>query len=821
MLKKGSIRTRMLLIAALFSVGVIVYANNYLLPILRAHTQKLLLVETNNHLTTMGESLLPFLLKSDFAAIHETINALLERNSSWQQVTLFDNSNRRLYPLLEERELSGPHLHLFQTDLIIRDEALGHLTLVVDLSERLQILEIERTRTIQTLLAISLLLAFLLIFFLDQMIRKPILKLAQAASNLAHGDFNSPLPSVHSDEVGTLITSFAHMRQKIDEQQEQLRLAHNRLSQVNVDLEDQVNIRTKELEQVVIRLRTEIDQREGVEEKLLLAYKVIEEINEAIIITDSNNLIRNANPAFTEITGYSVEDVLGKNPSSTSSGRHDAKFYQEMWEAINKTGQWRGEIWDRRKDGTIYPKQLSICTIKDDQGNISNYVGIFSDISERKKDEERLQNLAHFDPLTGLANRLLFKDRLLHALQLAERSKNRLAVLLLDLDNFKSVNDSLGHKSGDLLLMQVAERILKCVRGSDTVARLGGDEFVVLLPDCKSADNVTSITRKILEKLATPFALQGDEVFISACIGVTMYPDDGNDADVLLKNADTAMYHIKKTGKNNFQFFTDSMQERIVRRLQLTSQLRYAMEREEFLLYYQPKMNLVTGRINGMEALIRWQHPDTGMINPAEFIPLAEETGIIVPLGEWVLYQACRQVMEWQAQGLDSLRVSVNLSARQFQDEKLLAMVTSVIQETGIEPGVLELEITETTIMQHIEHTIKTLWQLRDLGLLLSIDDFGTGYSSLNYLKRFPLDILKIDRSFVMDITTDPNDRAVVEAIVSLSRHLKMKVVAEGVETEEQLDFLRKQKCHEVQGYYISKPLPVDEFRDFILKHRA
>ena len=554
--------------------------------------------------------------------------------------------------------------------------------------------------------------------------------------------------------------------------------------------------------------------------QLQLAANVLENIAEGVVVTDTDTYIIAVNKAVCEITGYSEKEILGQKPRLWKSQHHDDAFYQAMWSSLTETLHWHGEIWNRRKNGDVYPCQMTITGLKDEHGQLTNYVSVFSDISTAKESQEKLQYLAQYDQLTKLPNRRLLNDRLKQALSIAVRKDQSLGLLLLDLDGFKAVNDSLGHKSGDILLIQVAERLLHCVRKTDTVSRLGGDEFVVLLPDCKTADNVTIITRKILEELVNPFDILGDEVFVSASIGVTMFPDDGNNADTLLKNADTAMYHIKGTGKNNFQFFTASMQEHIVKRLQLTSQLRYALEREEFLLYYQPKMDLTTGRINGMEALVRWQHPDDGMVNPADFIPLAEETGIIISLGKWILYQACQQAKQWQQEGLNSLRVSVNLSARQFQDEELVEMVESVIQETGIDAGLLELEITETTIMQHIERTIETLWQLRDLGILLSIDDFGTGYSSLNYLKRFPLDILKIDRSFVMDITTDPNDRAVVEAIVSLSRHLKMKVVAEGVETEEQLDFLRKQKCHEIQGYYLAKPLPVDEFRDFIQKHR-
>jgi diguanylate cyclase (GGDEF)-like protein/PAS domain S-box-containing protein len=604
-----------------------------------------------------------------------------------------------------------------------------------------------------------------------------------------------PLYSIEQKPLGVLVAMDAKPLQKVDK--------------ISTLLEIFASRGANELERI---------SKEG---QLQLAANVFENITEGVVVTDTEGTIVAMNKAVSKIFGYSEEEVLGQNPRLWKSQHHENVFYQDMWNSLINTRYWQGEIWNRRKSGDVFPCQMTITGLRNEDNTLSNYVSVFSDISLVKESQDKLKYLAQYDQLTNLPNRRLLLDRLEHAIYIAERNEHTLGLLLLDLDNFKEVNDSLGHKSGDLLLIQVATRLLACVRESDTVARLGGDEFVVLLPDIKYAENVIKVTQKILERLTDPFTIEGHEVLISASIGITISPDDGTQADTLLKNADTAMYHIKHMEKNDFQFFTASMQEHIVRRLDLISELRLAMEKEQFLLYYQPKMDLNTNRITGMEALIRWQHPDERMINPADFIPLAEETGIIVPLGKWVLAQACRQAKKWQEEGLTSLRVSVNLSARQFQDEELVQMVEDTIQDTGIEAGLVELEITETTIMQDIERTINTLWQLRNIGVLLSIDDFGTGYSSLNYLKRFPLDILKIDRSFVLDISKDSNDRAVVEAIVSLSRHLKMKVVAEGVETEEQLEFLKKQKCHEIQGYYLAKPLPADEFKKFVLQHQA
>lgn len=555
--------------------------------------------------------------------------------------------------------------------------------------------------------------------------------------------------------------------------------------------------------------------------QLQLAANVLENIAEGVVVTDTDGNIISVNSAVLDISGYREKDLLGQSTRIWKSHHHDKAFYKGLWDALLNKNRWQGEIWNRRKNGDVYPALMTITGLKDETGELKNYVSVFSDISTAKESQEMLEHLAQYDQLTELPNRVLLHDRMEQALFKAERDGQMLGLMLLDLDNFKTVNDLLGHKSGDILLMLVAERLLSCVRNSDTVARLGGDEFVVLLPDCKSADNIIVVTRKILRKLSAPFDIEENQVFVSASIGITVYPNDGETSDVLLQNADTAMYHIKQNEKNNFQFFTASMQEHILTRIKLSSELRLALTRDEFFVLYQPKVDLDTGKITGMETLVRWQHPEYGLINPGDFIPLAEETGIIIPLGEWVLRQACEQCKRWQDDGLGALRISVNISGRQFKNENLLEMVASVIQDTGIEAGLLELEITETTIIQDIEVTIDILWKLREIGVLLSIDDFGTGYSSLNYLKRFPLDILKIDRSFIMDLNRDPNDRAVVEAIISLSRHLKMKVIAEGVETVEQLNFLKKEQCDEVQGYLIAKPLPAEEFKAFVLENRS
>ena len=429
-------------------------------------------------------------------------------------------------------------------------------------------------------------------------------------------------------------------------------------------------------------------------------------------------------------------------------------------------------------------------------------------ITERT--QANLYRLAHFDALTGLPNRLLFLDRLSQMMAQANRNERLVAIMLLDLDRFKAINDTLGHTMGDLLLKGVAERLAGCVRGDDTVARLGGDEFIVLLPEIRYIEDAATVARKILNALAQPFPLDGHEIFIGTSIGIALYPFD-EELNALLRNADTAMYEAKQQGGNNYQFYSAEMNTASLKHLSLEGALRRALERGEFELHYQPQIDLTRGEIVGVEALVRWRHPDLGLLGPMEFIPLAEENGLIVPIGEWVLRTACAQVRAWQEAGLRPIRVAVNLSARQFYQKDLVGTVARILEQTGLDSRYLELEITESCLMQNTQTTVALLTELSRLGVRFSIDDFGTGYSSLSYLKRFPIDTLKIDRSFVCDIGTDPDDAAIVKAIIALAKSLEMHVIAEGVETPEQLHFLRTHGCNEIQGYLVSRPLPADE----------
>ncbi len=555
-----------------------------------------------------------------------------------------------------------------------------------------------------------------------------------------------------------------------------------------------------------------VTAREQDEQSLRLAAAVFDSSTEGIIITARDGRILQVNPAFTAITGYRPEEVIGRNPRMFSSGRHDTDFYRTLWNTVLSSGQWQGEIWNRRKNGEIYPEWLSISSIRSPSGEIVYFVATFSDITERKRAEDNILHQAYHDALTNLPNRVLFKDRLEQSLAFARRLKHRkVAVLFIDLDRFKLVNDSLGHAVGDQLLQRVAQRLSEVGRQSDTLARLGGDEFTFLLPDVDHVEEATVVADKVLAALKQPFVIGGRDIFVSASIGISMYPDDGADVETLMKHADTAMYRVKKQGRNGFHIYTSALDQHSQRRLELESQLHTALERQQLVLHYQPQFDLVEGRIRGVEALIRWQHPELGMISPAEFIPLAEESGLIVPIGAWVLETACRQAHAWKEAGFPDLVMSVNLSVRQFFGEDIVRQVMQAIDDYRLAAHVLELEITESVAMEDVPYTIRTLESLAASGLRLAIDDFGTGYSSLSQLRKMPVGILKIDRSFVQDITTNPDDAAIVNAVITMAHRLGLKVIAEGVESQAQLAHLREQQCDFAQGFLFSRPLPVAE----------
>jgi diguanylate cyclase (GGDEF)-like protein/PAS domain S-box-containing protein len=552
----------------------------------------------------------------------------------------------------------------------------------------------------------------------------------------------------------------------------------------------------------------------------LLSATVFDNSSDAIMVSDSHNRIISVNAAFYDITGYTREEVLGHDPKMLSAGCQSHEFYMEMWNSLKECGKWSGEIWNRRKGGEIYPEWLSISTVKNSQDEITHYVAIFSDITERKQAEERVRHLAHYDALTDLPNRTLFQDRLQQALIQAQRENNQVAVMFIDLDRFKVINDTLGHNIGDLLLQAVAQRLTNCIRQGDTVCRQGGDEFVILLPKINHAEDAALVAQKILESVAKPYYLDKHELHISSSIGISFYPNDGVTAEALMKNADVAMYRAKELGRNNYQFYMADMNARSFERLALETSLRRAIEHHELELYYQPLVESGNGKVIGMEALARWNHPDLGLVHPAQFIPLAEETGMIIAIGEWVLRSACTQAQAWHKEGYAPLRVSVNLSARQFRQVDFVGSVRKILFETNFDPRYLELEVTESMLMHNIEENIATLNELKSMGISIAVDDFGTGYSSLNYLKRLPIDTLKIDRSFVGDVTANHDDAAIVDAIISLAQSLTLRVIAEGVESLEQQAFLEAHSCDEMQGYLFSHPLPAAQFIE-LLKNRS
>ncbi|MER2538876.1 MAG: EAL domain-containing protein [Azonexus sp.] len=537
---------------------------------------------------------------------------------------------------------------------------------------------------------------------------------------------------------------------------------------------------------------------------------------EAILISDAQNNIVTVNPAFTKLTGYEQEEAIGKNPRFLSAGRNSPEEYAAMWQSIVEKGYWQGEIWDRRKDGGIYPKWISVSVIRDDAGEIRYYIAHFTDISNEHAAEVKLHHIAHHDSLTGLPNRFSLNGRIQQALALARREGGRVALLFIDLDRFKLVNDTLGHHIGDELLIEVAKRLQESVRDSDVVARLGGDEFVVMLTGIEHTSSVAVVAEKIVLAIGSPYLIEGHDLYTSPSIGIAVFPTDGETGDVLMMNADAAMYHAKSAGRNNFQFFDVKMNEVAVERLSIEHSLRQALEREEFCLYFQPIIDMASGRVVEVEALVRWMHPQQRMIPPVKFIGIAEETGLIQPIGEWVFWTACRTLAEFNEVGLAGVKMGINISAMQMRNGNLPILARGAIQALNLNPEDLVFEITESVAMQRPEETVAILDMLHSMGIKLAIDDFGTGYSSLSYLKMFPIDHIKLDRSFVDEIGQGGGSSVICDATIGLAHNLGLKLVAEGVETEAQFEYLRERACDLVQGYLFSRPVPAKEVIAFI-----
>lgn len=547
---------------------------------------------------------------------------------------------------------------------------------------------------------------------------------------------------------------------------------------------------------------------------------VVENIKEGIIITDENGNIVWVNEAFEVVTGYNREEMIGKNPRILQSGIHDRAFYKQMWKAIIEHGHWQGEICNKRKDGELYVEWLTVHAIYDSEEQIANYVAIFSDITLQKNQLEQLKKMAHYDMVTGIPNRYLFTKRLEELTKIAARYGQTLAVMFFDLDRFKFVNDTFGHHAGDLLLQKVALRIKGILQKKDTLARFGGDEFVVMIPAVSHDEEVIRVARAIIEGLKAPFVVNSQDIYVTASLGVSFFPRDSEDSTLLIRNADRAMHSAKRKGKNRFEIYSQSEHGSDAVDLALENDLHKAMERGEFLLHYQPLVHLATNEVVGVEALIRWNHPERGFIPPATFIPLAEETGLIVAISQWVMEEACRQLKELQRHH-PKLKMNINLSTSCFLQHELIDNLERVISCTNIDPRYLEIELTESTLMPNAAFAIERLVQLKKRQVKIAIDDFGTGFSSLSYLHRFPIDTLKIDKSFIHHLSSYRGEAAIVKAIIDMGRSLNVAVVAEGIETEKQYKFLKDHGCDYAQGYYISKPLPFEELLLFLDEWKA
>ncbi|WP_426191155.1 EAL domain-containing protein [Massilia sp. DWR3-1-1] len=548
----------------------------------------------------------------------------------------------------------------------------------------------------------------------------------------------------------------------------------------------------------------DITERKLAEEKLRLSATVLEHIADGVMVTDTAGHIVAVNPAFTGITGYTEAEVVGLPSSLSRQGRYDTPFYRGLWDELTATGFGRGEIWNVRRDGVTYLESLTVSAVRDTAGNVTHFVAVFSDITKVRQSQDKLDHMAHHDPLTALPNRVLFNDRLAHALQRAARLHAQLAILFIDLDRFKNVNDTLGHQVGDELLKQVALALAAQLREGDTLARLGGDEFIVLLEDV-DADGAGRVAGKLVAMFEQPFMVADYELFVTGSVGISVYPLDTSDANLLIRNADVAMYQAKARGRNGYQFYAPSMSGEGVERLRLEALLRRSIDKGEIFLNYQPQVDMESGRLIGVEALVRWQSPELGLVPPCRFIPVAEDTGFINQLGKWVLEEACRQMIAWEQHGLVVPKMAVNLSVRQFERGSIVGMVAAILRETGLAPQRLQLEVTESVIM-NTGDALAFVNDLHGIGVGLAIDDFGTGYSSLAYLKQLPVQTLKIDRSFIEDISTDSNDEAITIAIIQLGKSLNLSVIAEGVETEEQAIFLQRHGCRHAQGYYFARP---------------
>ncbi len=586
-------------------------------------------------------------------------------------------------------------------------------------------------------------------------------------------------------------------------------LAHHEILERNLHLE-------RENQGYLARLERHATERE---EALRMAEKIIARAFEGIIVTDTNGIVKFVNPAFTTITGLTAQESIGRRPDILRTDKQGPDFYAKLWAILVSTGHWEGEIWNQKKDGSVYPLSVSISSIRDSDKRVTNYASFIKDISKRKKYEKEMHFRVNYDRLTRLPNRSFFKERLTHAILRAKRESQTMAALFLDIDNFKNVNDTYGHSVGDLLLKEASARLMETLRESDTVSRLGDDEFAILLEEVANEFEVKDVVCRLIDNMNKPYLLDEYEIFVSVSIGITLFSDEGDSAGAVMKSADIAITHAKKKGKNRYEFFVKEMSDRLTARLAIETGLRKALEKDELVAMYQPQVDSVTGRIQGLEALMRWRRPGFGLEPPSKFISVAEQSGLIISMGEWILREACSEVKRWHNVGFDDLLMSVNVSAKQFEKKNLVETVRLILSETNLAPHYLELEITESSIMANMDWATKIMRQLSELGVNISIDDFGTGFSSMSRLRKFPISKLKVDKSFVDDITGDNDNMAIVQATISMGHSMGLRVIAEGAETLEQVSALNDNGCSHIQGFYFSPPETPEKILELLKKH--
>ncbi len=732
----------------------------------------------------IAESLTNLILAYDYSNI-ESLAERIVKLEDVQSIHIMNQSGRVMVSRLNAKLNNSVRGLTFSSPILFSGQEIGKVEIELSTQKLRDSVNSTYRNVIFVITLFGALLGGVLYISVSIFIIKPLIRLNEAANKLAEGDFSANLPAIRDDELGNLVRSFASMR-------EARQKTENELNNLNASLESIVMARVAELrasEQYV--------------------HAILENVNEGIIVIDENERVESFNTAAEKIFGYDSKEIVKQHFGRLLSG-----------ESLSLTGRYHRfnpdenfspafgvtrEVVGIRKDLSAFPLEL-----KTNQLRIQNrllFITTARDISDRKEAEQRIRYMASHDALTSLPNRTLLQDRIQQTLVHNGRRNLRAAVLFIDLDKFKLINDTLGHDIGDGLLMEAATRLIGCIRNEDTVARQGGDEFIILLSQISTPPDAGSIAEKLLESLLRPFLIKGKELHISASIGIAIYPDDGTSMEQLLKNSDTAMYHAKESGRSNYQYFSGKMNEQAAEKQVISSELRHAIERNQLSLAYQPVVDIRSNAICGLEVLLRWQHPDHGMIPPAKFIPLAEESGYILAIGDWVMRTTCQQISSWQQLGYDVPRIAINLSAKQFRQKQLAEHICAILDETGIKASSIGIEITESMLVENVEDVVNTLLTLSNMGLEISIDDFGTGYSSLSYLKRFPINKLKIDKSFINDVATHLDDAAIVKAILAMAMGLGMTVVTEGVETEAQLAFLKQHQCDQYQGYLFSKPL--------------